>query len=404
VPNQRSPNKARTHVKPTPKAPKARKKRRSAGLPVTLFRLFPEYRKTEYLKRVADQREEALGQLRESYMHQGLVLYLGAGVSRSLGVPNWSELIRSLTVGMMTRKVRSAIDALGGLTEKKQWEAVLTIQEELERQEDYDKPILMMARAIKDELGDELPRQVARNLYRRIPLWRYAVYSMRKSFPRRGMPPRPHSSPLVDAIVALARAERDVKGVQAIMNYNYDSLVDRKLAAQNVRCITVTSGRDKVPPGALPCYHVHGVLRLEDIAKANAFRKPSIGNFVFSEDEYHSEYSDPYKWSNMTQISLLGRFSGLFVGLSMEDPNIRRLIDVTHRQYPEISNYAVLVRKKSLSRSPDSKQTLLRNLFEGVETSSFGKIGVKIIWLDRYEDIPPLLRSICTAREADLGR
>jgi hypothetical protein len=213
-----------------------------------------------------------------------------------------------------------------------------------------------------------------------------------------------YSSPLLDAIVALARAERDVKGVQAIINYNYDSLVDDTLARENVRCITVTSGRDKVPPGALPCYHVHRVLRFEDFVKVGAFRKPSIGNFVFSEDEYHSEYSDPYKWSNMTQISLLGRFSGLFVGLSMEDPNIRRLIDVTHRQYPEISNYAVLVRKKSLSRCPDSNQTLLRNLFEGVETSSFGKIGVKVIWVDRYEDIPPLLRSICTARDSDTAR
>jgi hypothetical protein len=47
-------------------------------------------------------------------------------------------------------------------------------------------------------------------------------------------------------------------------------------------------------------------------------------------------------------MSLLGRYTGLFVGLSMEDPNIRRLIDVTHRQYPENLNYALLPRKRPL--------------------------------------------------------
>ena len=116
---------------------------------------------------------------------------------------------------------------------------------------------------------------------------------------------------------------------------------------------------------------------------------------MFSEDEYHEEYADAYRWSNMTQISLLGRHTGLFVGLSMEDPNIRRLIDVTHRQYPDVLNYAVLPRRMSLRSSSDSKKCVLRNLFEAVETASFAKIGVRVIWVDHYDDIPGVLKSIC---------
>jgi hypothetical protein len=96
----------------------------------------------------------------------------------------------------------------------------------------------------------------------------------------------------------------------------------------------------------------------------------------------------------MTQMSLLGRYTGLFVGLSMEDPNIRRLIDVTHRQYPEISNYAILPRKKSLAKSKDTKQGVLRNLFENVETSSFAKIGVRVLWVDSFDEIPVVLKKI----------
>jgi hypothetical protein len=133
-------------------------------------------------------------------------------------------------------------------------------------------------------------------------------------------------------------------------------------------------------------------------------RNASYGNFVFSEDEYHAEYSDPYKWSNMTQISLLGRYTGLFVGLSLEDPNIRRLVDVTHRQYPEGHNYAILPRKRQLSGTRDTKGCVLRNLFEQVETSSFEKIGIRVIWVDSFEDIPCVLREICTGEKTGSSR
>jgi len=274
---------------------------------------------------------------------------------------------------MMSRKVNTAIAALKDLSEEQKFRAFIAIQDDVLNEADYDKPILMMARSIKDEFGDALLAQsLATNLYRGIV--------RRRSFPARSAKAKRktsatarilRSSALLDSIVALARAERDVNGVQAIVNYNFDDLVEETLRTQNVRCKTVLSGRDRVPQGTLPCYHVHGVIPLQDFEAWLAKRRlnPSKsrleakGNFVFSEDEYHAEYSDAYRWSNMTQMSLLGRYTGLFVGLSMEDPNIRRLIDVTHRQYPEISNYAILTRRQSLARSKDTKQGVLRNLF-----------------------------------------
>jgi hypothetical protein len=97
----------------------------------------------------------------------------------------------------------------------------------------------------------------------------------------------------------------------------------------------------------------------------------------------------------MTQMSLLGRYIGLFVGLSMEDPNIRRLIDVTHRQYPDNLNYAVLPRKLPLKDLRDNSESVLKNLFEEVETKSFEKIGVRVIWIDNYAEAPSLIQQIC---------
>lgn len=78
----------------------------------------------------------------------------------------------------------------------------------------------------------------------------------------------------------------------------------------------------------------------------------------------------------------------------MQDPNLRRLIDVTHKQYPEIWNYAVLPRS-SAAPNEDEKTAILRNLAEDVETKSFQKIGVKVLWVDDIQkDIAPLLTEI----------
>jgi gluconate kinase len=334
------------------------------------------------------------------------VLYLGAGVSTSVGIPTWPELIRALTVTMMTRKVGSAIGALEGLNDEDRWSALSAIQEDVAQHADYGRPILMMARALKDSLGEELASLLAGHLYRRFK-FRQRIVFRRDKIPKG--PTRRESedgtylpsSSLLDAIVALARAERDVKGVQALVSYNFDDIVDEALRRSSVRCKTVVSGRDNVPPGTLPCYHVHGVLPFAaylSMARRTLVSRGKLkakGNLVFSEDQYHAEYADPYKWSNMTQMSLLGRFAGLFVGLSMEDPNIRRLVDVTHSQYPDVPNYAILPRRVPLSRGRPSKKGVLRNLFEDVENTSFAGIGVKVIWVDDYDQVPEVLTKVC---------
>jgi hypothetical protein len=374
----------------------AKRKTRKRPPPASedLVALFPGYKKEPYKERSVRQKEKLLGELREAYLHRGLVVYVGAGVSRSLGLPSWDELIRSLTVSMMRRRVGAAIQSPEKMGVDQYFKTLQTIQDAVETAADYDKPVLMMARAIKDELQEELPLLVAGTLYRH-PWFRH--YWRRREGPkpdRRNV--RLPSSPLLDSLVALARAERDVRGVIAIINYNYDDLLDERLREDKVRCVTVRSGQDRLPSRAVPSYHVHGVLPFRDVARMRRLRKATnIGNFVFSEDEYHQEYSEPYRWSNMTQMSFLGRHVGLFVGLSLEDPNIRRLIDVTHRQYPDVPNYAILPRKTALSDRADTKAGVLKNLFEEVETKSFEKIGVRVIWADNYKEVPGLVYRIC---------
>src|SRR5215213_2004346 len=379
---------------------------------ISLEDLFPPDLKASWETEAVNLQRENILSARDAYRRRGLVLYIGAGISCSVGLPSWWDMIRALTVTMMTRRVGSSLEALKGFSEEQKALARIKIQEEVAQGAGADKSILIMARAIKDFFGDRLPHEVALSLYR--PFLSSNLSALRRLLFKAGGQPGGslteyqtiRESKLFRAIVQLARAQRDVRGVQAIVNFNYDDLIEESMREQGIRCDTLLSGREESRDASLPCYHVHGVLPFRKIQElrptGNNDSRNVIGNFVFSEDEYHTEYSDPYRWSNMTMINQLGRYSGLFVGLSLQDPNLRRLLDVTHRQYPEITNYAILTRNTPRGQDAHTKQSILRDMFEKVETESFANIGVHVIWTDKFEEVPDRILEICDI-DADEG-
>jgi hypothetical protein len=379
---------------------------------ISLQQLFPPRLQDQWESEAADVQQSNIQSARDAYIRRGLVLYLGAGVSCSVGLPTWWSLIQSLTVSMMTEQVDEALNALRKLTPERIAQTKLRIHEEVQDGAGADKSILILARSIKNHFGARLPYEVAQAIYR--PLFQSSgqVVDILTHGAHQSLETYAPivQSRLFKAIVSLARAQRDVRGVQAIVNLNYDDLIEEWMREPGgIRCDTLLSGQQPSRDASLACYHIHGVLpfrrihelKVEDAvepearAAALARIRPVVGNFVFSEDEYHTEYSDPYRWSNMTMINQLGRFSGLFVGLSLQDPNLRRLIDVTHRQYPDIANYAILTRKTPRRGASRSREATLQDLFEKVETDSFEDIGVKVIWTDTYDEVPDRILEIC---------
>jgi hypothetical protein len=381
---------------------------RKAAATISLEDLFPPTLKQEWQAEARLFQAKNIDGARFAYRNRGLVLYIGAGVSCSVGLPTWWEMIRALTVTMMSRRVDEKLLALPKLSEQQKALAKVQVQEEVSKGAGADKSLLIMARSIKNAFEGRLPYEVAQTLYGallkstpNLSFWWASVFGDRKRESSKSLERYPiiKESKLFSAIVQLARAQRDVKGVQAIVNFNYDDLIEEWMREKGIRCDTLLSGQEKTRDSTLPCYHVHGVLpfrRVQELKQPdpNELHK-IIGNFVFSEDEYHTEYSDPYRWSNMTMINQLGRYSGLFVGLSLQDPNLRRMIDVTHRQYPDIANYAIIPRKITKEQSADAKQSILGELFEKVETESFEDIGVRVIWTEGIKEIPDRILDIC---------
>ena len=339
---------------------------------MSLAQSFPDITKNALLTKVQQERESHLRDLRAAY-REGLNLYIGAGVSITLGLPSWRKLISSLTVHLMSgRSVQQ--DGSGAPSSPTQ---ILSLADLL-----HDKPLLPRTRAISNELGrTRLPGVVAQALYSSNP----AIMQGRLPTP----------SPLVEALVFLVRPKRHTNGVEHIVNYNFDDLFEEILQAGEVPCGIIRSESDPQPEHTVLSFHVHGVLPLQVFRNGDLNSNPEvIGNLVFGEDQYHTEFSDPYRWSNVVQVRLLSSWPGLFVGQSLEDPNIRRLIDLVHRTHPHVGQYAIHRRSRPLSSSTDCDLDILLNAFERVETASLDSIGVKVIWVDNHDEIPEFIRAI----------
>lgn len=134
----------------------------------------------------------------------------------------------------------------------------------------------------------------------------------------------------------------------------------------------------------LPVYHVHGYLPRKG-------RIPRDREIVFSEDAYHSQFIDPFSWSNLIQLNKLSHNTCLFIGLSLTDPNLRRLLDVANRKNPNKSiNHFII--KKTLS--PKNTKDRVDDLAEFLEEQDANELGLNVIWVNEFKEIAPLVKSI----------
>jgi hypothetical protein len=113
----------------------------------------------------------------------------------------------------MSRDIHSAARRLQGLRDESRTEALKALLEGVKRRRNPQKPILMMGRAIKEELGDDLASQVAVDFYGRLggelsSLWTRLLGGIFGEGFRRLEKPGEIQLPtalLLDAIVALTR-------------------------------------------------------------------------------------------------------------------------------------------------------------------------------------------------------
>ncbi len=277
-----------------------------------------------------------------------LCLFVGAGISKSCGLPDWQTL--------SARVIEEAwpVADQGDIFRKLELST-----------RSMDSPLDAM-RMARRKLGQQFNSVVSKCLYADAG----------------------NLSSNVEAIVSL-------QNVRRICCTNFDDCLEEGYVASRTRFRTLVRGDDlPLNDDNVLIFHPHGFLP----------RTPCKGDYskdriVPSEDDYHELYASPYSWPNLIQLNLFMSFNVLFVGCSLRDPNLRRLLDIS-RQVRTPSHFAIMKEPADEGEASANQQQRprwwkeLMSFRKHIETENLQDRGITTIWYEDHSDISKILREI----------
>lgn len=275
--------------------------------------------------------------------------FLGAGLGPGVNMPTWNELLDDL----LDRAQKNSNSEIGSV--------------------DYsdidvscNHSALIIGRYIESGFKDmkEFTEQMKSSLYKNNP--------------------KPISK-LYKAIVEAIKTNK----VEQVITFNYDDLVETALIREKIAVHSVFD-RSHYSGSDFPVYHVHGMIPQTREIESTP---------VLSEKEYHTLYKESFHWSNVVQLQALSSTTCFFIGLSMNDPNLRRLLDISRYGINRDTatdrpcHYALLERKPL---KPDLPNRAKDAEHFAMQERMMADLGINIIWYDhgRYDEIPKLLKRI----------
>ncbi len=326
--------------------------------------------------------------LQYAWQHHQLVLFLGAGVSLAYGIPTWKNLVLEMLFDQTEHAGR-----LKSLPPHYRRALASWLADYFE----YNPVIL--ARIIEDNLRKRKGSSGQDPFLLNIRQHLYAAY-------------RPTTkSNALGAIADLIQKSQD--NIAAIVNFNFDDLLEEQLRQRGIEHLSVVADARRAH-GHLPIIHPHGFIpRTGDLAGTKV---------IFTERHYHALTETIFHWALTEIVSHLRHHTVLFIGLSMSDPSLRRLLDACRnsdipphwqiQKRHEIRDHERLEAAGDIDRRARDWGELLdlrqtkgpRDLLDIID-SALGQadtydrellqqMGVKTIWLNDFTDIPLLLEAI----------
>jgi len=321
-------------------------------------RIYESTNKTKISFDITLNNEKLINELSKKYEKNKLALFLGAGVSISANLPSWETLVARFLVSRFKEESEEDID-----------EEILNELVELERV-NRESSLISQTRFIKQNIEPEKYLELlTESLYLdadRIDL----------------------DSTLLNSLIKLIRYRNVIK-IKKIVSFNFDNVLEKKFKQSDIYYKSCTGFKEEIDKEAVCIYHVHGFLPPE--------LKPDEINYediIFSEEQYHALYNDSYNWSNIVQVSILRENT---CSCSLTDPNMRRLLDIANKGNV-IKQYAILKKEeielpKGNSINSDSYK-LYQNFHIQNRNSYFNSLGIHVIWIDDFNDIPTIISKI----------
>lgn len=192
-----------------------------------------------------------------------------------------------------------------------------------------------------------------------------------------------YSSPLITEICHLIQFKK--QQAQSIITYNFDDVMERALKSCGIGNYSIF-GQNQ-PQQLFPIYHVHGFVPFEN--KENIKSLP-----VLSEEEYHRVYANSYNWSNVEQIHALSRTTCLFIGLSMTDPNLRRLLDIANKDSEADPRHFVFLPCID-SFGKNKAAEVKNNEAMRIQKEMFEELGLRVVWYKGHNDeLPKFIKAL----------
>ena len=279
-----------------------------------------------FKKRIEKDIEIFINNIKDKINTGEVVLFLGAGVSKDAGLPLWNELLNRLYSEYIDNYIFES-----------EIENKVSIEEEININDQ-----LVQAEFLKlwNNNNDE---QFKKDIHD-------VMYSKEKK----------EGSLLIESICKLLKAYQDK--IKIIITYNFDDLLERFLSKHSINYKSVCDIHEidslNGEETGIIIYHVHGII--PKCLNGDARN----GNIVFSEKEYYDSIMDIYKGSNVIQLNYLLRNTCLFIGMSMSDLNLKRLLLSTANQRDEKSKctHYVIMCEKGLKSDLGLKNRVIMRL------------------------------------------
>jgi hypothetical protein len=334
--------------------------------------------------------------LRRAWRNRELVLCLGAGVSMPYGLPTWKDLVLELVFEQTERTRR-----LGSMWPhyRRALAAWMT--------EYFDYSPLVLARMVEREMRKPSPRAKAdgrEGLF--LERLRKHLYANVRA---------PAARTTLRAIADLAAARGRSGGLASIVTFNFDDLLERELARRKVP-VRLVVGPERQRGAGLPVIHAHGF-----VPRAGECSRTSL---VFTETDYHRLTESIFHWGLSEIVERLRKNTVLFVGLSMSDPSLRRLLDASRNS--DIPPHWQIqkrhqVRDREISEAMGDVERRARRYAEAIgwgfdehkqpaeleasihaaleqadsyDRKVFESMGVKTIWVEEFDHIADVLDAI----------
>ncbi len=327
--------------------------------------------------------DTAIKHLKEAYTAGNLSLVLGAGVSFKFNIPTWDNLLQRLLVKTIEKESATAL-LISQLFSK------------------VFNPSPLVAGRYLQTYYDELDKKNKNRFEIEVQKALYETYDENSS------------SEVMDEIVRLCLAPGNSPNLDSIITYNYDDIIERKLKDKGIDMPfqSVYGQSIDTAKNDLKIFHVHGFLPRD--SKISDDNRITLGEFV-----YHEQYTNIYSWNNIVQINKFRDKVCLFIGTSLSDPNIRRLLDIANSQKKQ-KTYHYIFKKKIdkdtlhkridaiFLQNPDIYDEKIKEKLLLDETIDFlikynstyeekdsESLGVKTVWVNEYDDdISKILRRV----------